>query len=624
LRLLRPGAPGDGPGAGHRIGGRGRRPLLFALVDGACLVLVAVTAIAQAVVVTTAFQTATLNATIGDDAGLVRTFVNTFVGAADLAPSGPSVERQTVLRDQLATIVARSNIVRAELRGLDGTVFVSDSAGAIGVAVRPDEAFSRALTGTANAALLTGAEASGEAGPAVAAESVLRENLPIQTRDGVTHAVFVIWRDAAPILAQLERTRTDVVLLTLSAALVLSLVLFFVFRAAQARITLQTAQIIEAAQRDAMTGMLAHGALVDRLTKAVEATRAGGGTIAVGLVDIDNFRLVNATYGHAAGDRALLVVAACLQGAIPGGATVGRYGPDEFLIIAPGASAALLAPAIGAVRAELLDWSLRFEESERLPITISAGICEFPTDATSVTDLLTLAATTLGEARTGGGDAVCHASAVEHRARAGGFDVLQGLVLAIDTKDRYTKRHSEDVARYAIFLADRLDLEVELKRTLRIAGLLHDIGKIGIPDQILRKPGRLTADEYEIVKQHVALGDLIVRDLPSVELIRAGIRHHHERWDGGGYLHRLAGEEIPLVARILAIGDAFSAMTTSRPYRKAVSVEEAIRRLEDAAGSQLDEHLVRVFVEGLRTASDAPLPGAPVPPRLWTPDVAAA
>ena len=143
-----------------------------------------------------------------------------------------------------------------------------------------------------------------------------------------------------------------------------------------------------------------------------------------------------------------------------------------------------------------------------------------------------------------------------------------------------------------MFLAERLGLAPELVATIRVAGLLHDVGKIGVPDGILRKPGSLTAEEYAIVKQHVALGDLIVRDLPDVELIRAGVRHHHERWDGDGYLDRLAGEEIPLVARILAVGDAFSAMTTTRPYRKALATDEALRRLEDAAGTQLDERLV--------------------------------
>ena len=139
----------------------------------------------------------------------------------------------------------------------------------------------------------------------------------------------------------------------------------------------------------------------------------------------------------------------------------------------------------------------------------------------------------------------------------------------------------------------------------------------------MRKPGKLTETEYGIVKHHVALGDMIVRDLPDIELIRLGIRHHHERWDGAGYLDHLEGEEIPLIARILAVGDAFSAMTTTRPYRKALDVREALNRLEDAAGTQLDERLVRAFVDGIETAADAPLPGADVgATTLWTARVA--
>ena len=229
---------------------------------------------------------------------------------------------------------------------------------------------------------------------------------------------------------------------------------------------------------------------------------------------------------------------------------------------------------------------------------------------------------TIEEAKAGGGNAVrlAQVGPGEDAATASSFDVLKGLVIAVDTKDRYTKRHSEDVARYAVFIAERLGLDDELLRTIHIAGLLHDVGKIGIPDEILRKPGRLTAAEEGVIRQHVALGDLIVRELPDVETVRAGIRHHHERWDGKGYLTGIGGEEIPLIARILAVGDAFSAMTTSRPYRKALGVQEALRRLGDGAGSQLDEQLVRVFIDGLETAADPPLPGVTLlPGTLWTP-----
>jgi HD-GYP domain-containing protein (c-di-GMP phosphodiesterase class II) len=110
-----------------------------------------------------------------------------------------------------------------------------------------------------------------------------------------------------------------------------------------------------------------------------------------------------------------------------------------------------------------------------------------------------------------------------------------------------------------------------------------------------------------------------VRDLPDIDEIRAGIRHHHERWDGRGYLDHLEGDEIPLIARILAVADTFSAMTTSRPYRKSLSVEEALRRLGDAAGTQLEESLVRAFITGIETAPDPPLPGVVTPPLLWAP-----
>jgi HD-GYP domain-containing protein (c-di-GMP phosphodiesterase class II) len=170
-----------------------------------------------------------------------------------------------------------------------------------------------------------------------------------------------------------------------------------------------------------------------------------------------------------------------------------------------------------------------------------------------------------------------------------------------------------------VFLAEKLGLDTDLVATVRVAGLLHDVGKIGIPDAILRRPGRLSDGEMEVVKQHVALGDMILRDLPDIDTIRTGVRHHHERWDGRGYLAGLAGEEIPLIARILAVGDAFSAMTTTRPYRKALDVREALVRLADAAGTQLDEDLVAVFVRGIEHDPNAPLPGTEGQHRLWTP-----
>jgi HD-GYP domain-containing protein (c-di-GMP phosphodiesterase class II) len=256
--------------------------------------------------------------------------------------------------------------------------------------------------------------------------------------------------------------------------------------------------------------------------------------------------------------------------------------------------------------------ALQFEGSERLPVTMSAGLCFYPTNGESVTALLSMTAMTLQEAKASGGDSIRVAEA--HLPEPGfvkTFNILEGLVNAVDTKDRYTRRHSEDVSRYAEFLSRRLALDPITKRAVMNAGKLHDIGKIGIPDGILRKPGRLANEEFAILQQHVAFGEAIVRDLPDLpdlELIRDGIRYHHERWDGKGYLEGLVGEQIPLIARILAVADAFSAITTTRPYRKSLPIEEALTRITEAAGTQLDPMLVEIFVRSMKTVPDAPRP----------------
>jgi len=412
----------------------------------------------------------------------------------------------------------------------------------------------------------------------------------------------------------------DVILTTLSAAAVVAILLFFIFRAAQGRITRQTAALIESARRDPVTGLLNHGTVVEVLASALEDARPTGSVVAVALLDVDNFTLINEVYGHAAGDEVLRRVAT-LQEEVEASWTIGRFGPDEFLVVAPGISASRVEGVLTAFRRRIAESSVQFGQSEQLPITFSAGVAAYPEQADSATELLSSCTLTLGEAKSAGGDMIRVADrTADERADARGFDVLQGLVVAVDNKDRYTKRHSEDVARYASFIARRLGLDEEFQSTVRLAGLLHDVGKIGIPDAVLRKPGGLSADEAEVVKQHVALGDAIVRDLPNIELVRAGIRHHHERWDGHGYLHGLEEESIPLIARILSVADVFSAMTTTRPYRKALPLSEALKRLGDAAGTQLDELLVTTFITGIETAADAPLPGQDVPAgQLWLP-----
>jgi diguanylate cyclase (GGDEF)-like protein len=598
---------------------RTRRPLLLILVFGVFLGIIGITATAQSVMVSLHFSTGTLNTVVASDSATVRAILNDSVELRYLDPAvGPTETERTALETQLAALIRPGEILRVELRRLDGTIVAANGPGLAGITMGAASA-TLAPSSQPSVAIVPVAEAG--AGPGdLGSPTILREFLPIST-GGELRAVVGIWRDAVPVLERLDRVRRDIVAVTLTAAIIAAILLFLIFRSAQARLTRQTAALLDATRRDPLTDTLNHGALVSHLAAEIERARAAGTPLGVALIDIDNFRLLNDNHGHRAGDHALLAVVEELRHHLPESGVMGRYGPDEFLFIASAEAVVEMEPAVDRLRTALADLSLQFEATERLPVTVSAGLCTYPEHGSSVTLLLAAAASTLEEAKASGGDTVRVAGAGETGdTPTSGFDVLHGLVLAVDTKDRYTKRHSEDVARYGVFLARRLGLDPELIGSIHVAGLLHDVGKIGIPDPILRKPGKLTAGEYEIVKQHVALGDMIVRDVPDIEIVRAGIRHHHERWDGDGYLDRLEGEEIPLIARILAVGDAFSAMTTTRPYRKALDIREALTRLEDAAGTQLDEVLVKAFVEGIETAADAPLPGADVPVvALWTP-----
>jgi diguanylate cyclase (GGDEF)-like protein len=597
---------------------RPTRPIVLLIVYGLFLVVVGVTTTALTLLVSAHFSSATLTEVVSSDAGTVRTFANLNLLESDLSGSASPARRAELARN-LSSLVRNGNLLHVEIRRPDGTVVGSENLDLVGSRQPVTADFGVATGGAiAPAMLLEGAPT--EAGAPLAPPTLIREYLPLTT-GGEVRAVIGIWRDAAPILAAMDAVRRDVILVSLSGALVSAVFLFFVFRAAQARISRQTKQLVEATRRDPLTGLLNHGALLTMLADRIEVARRATEPFGIALVDIDGFRLLNDTYGHSGGDTALRQVAGRLVRQLDSSTVIGRYGPDEFLVIVDGGKAETLEPSIARMQDVLAAEALEVESTKRLPVTISAGLSVYPIDGASVTDLLASAVNTLAEAKTSGGNAIRVAGRLPApSADAKAFDLFQGLIVAVDTKDRYTKRHSEDVARYASFLARRLGLDPDLARAIRAAALLHDLGKVGIPDAILRKPGRLTDDEYQVVKQHVALGDMIVRDLPDIGLIRAGIRHHHERWDGRGYLDALAGEDIPLVARILAVGDAFSAMTTTRPYRKALSVDEALRRIEDAAGTQLDESLASCFVDGIRNDPDAPLPGIDaVPGQLWAP-----
>ena len=557
------------------------RPILLMIVFGVFLVIIGVTAAFQTILVAQSVTNAATNAIISSDAATVRTFVNGLVTQGDLDGSA-SAEHTSAVEHGLQSIAAASEILLVEIRSPDGTIRLSSNPTVRGSAAPDSSDFATALKGSAAPAFILAGEPTEGSGLPAADGKLIRIYFPLVAADHQVKGVVAIWRDARPVVTAVERVRNDVLVVILSAAVIVALLLLLVFRAAQRRITRQTLQLLEATHLDALTGLPNHGAMVGALALEIEPARRSGATISVALLDLDNFRNVNDTHGHEAGDIALLQLARTLQAALPPGVTLGRYGPDEFLIVASGLEPSELEPYLASARLSLAAQELEIDSTERLPISISGAIAAFPDDARSVTELLSVVAVALAAAKVSGGGQIIRAgdrpsTTDEQRT----FDVLQGLVFAVDTKDRYTRRHSEDVSRYSAFLARRIGLDADFVEGIAAAGMLHDIGKIAIPDTILRRPGRLTADEQRIVQEHVTFGESIVRNVPHGDMVRAGIRYHHERWDGRGYVDELAGEEIPLVARILAVADAFSAMTTTRPYRKAMPLQTALGRSEE-------------------------------------------
>jgi putative nucleotidyltransferase with HDIG domain len=192
-------------------------------------------------------------------------------------------------------------------------------------------------------------------------------------------------------------------------------------------------------------------------------------------------------------------------------------------------------------------------------------------------------------------------------------DVIRTLAQALEARDHYTQGHSSRVSDVAVALARELGLSREEQEIVRHGCLLHDIGKINVPDAILRKPAALTDEEFAMMKKHPAIGENICRPLIFARPFLDIIRHHHERWDGRGYPDGLAGEEISVHARIAAIADAWDAMTTDRPYRAALPHQVAFSRLEEGAGTQWDPELIRQFLRVMRRRVEGEREGAVTP-----------
>jgi diguanylate cyclase (GGDEF)-like protein/putative nucleotidyltransferase with HDIG domain len=360
-------------------------------------------------------------------------------------------------------------------------------------------------------------------------------------------------------------------------------------------------QLAAQAERDPLTGLLNHRALHARLQTLLVVNPDTRHSVV--LLDLDGFRAFNDTYGHVVGDQVLKHIGEALRAATPQGSLTGRWGADEFLLVLPGADCAKARAIAQAARERLAEIPFRHPDGTPLPLRFCCGIADSHSAGSSAINLLAAADSALFEAKQDGIGST-HLHIVDTTQAESGdrtaFTVLDGLVTAIDRKDRFTRHHSADVAGYALMLGDALGLSQESLDALRVAGLLHDVGKIGIPDSILRKPGRLSPAEFEVMKSHVTLSAQIIHGLPRLQDVLDGVLCHHERWDGQGYPRGLAGEQVPLIGRIMIIADAFSAMTLDRPYRAGMSFEAALQEVERCAGTQFDPELAKLFVSLIR------------------------
>jgi diguanylate cyclase (GGDEF)-like protein/putative nucleotidyltransferase with HDIG domain len=355
---------------------------------------------------------------------------------------------------------------------------------------------------------------------------------------------------------------------------------------------------------DSLSGLYDRHRALEQLEIELARARRYEGTFSILLADIDNFKNFNETWGHAGGDEVIKRVASVLHNRNRTADFVGRYGGDEFIMVLPATSRTGAATVADHMRLALGSQPYVAPSGQAIPLRMSFGAAAFPEDGHDAQSLIAIADANLYESKRWGGDTVTlrRETFAAESIDASGFSTLDSLVNAVDNKDHYTRKHSAHVAEYSASIVESLGFSKEKQEVLRVAALLHDVGKIGLPDRILRKPGPLTHEEEDAVRQHSLLGSLMVsQHMPGNDEVREAVLHHHERWDGTGYPAQLSGRNISMLGRILAVADAYSAMTTDRPYRAGLSLETAVEELKKGSGKQFDPEVVNVFLTCFQT-----------------------
>ncbi len=328
--------------------------------------------------------------------------------------------------------------------------------------------------------------------------------------------------------------------------------------------------------------------------------------ISIMFCDIDKFKLTNDTYGHEVGDFILIGIAKIIKDEVKDTGMVFRYGGEEFVVIMCDYTSEETLDKAEKIRKSIIRSQEIQKYASYFPITISIGIASYPKHALDAEGLIKKADCAMCYSKQNGRNQ-CNIYSNnmnlflkynnENIKKELLMDSVLALAEAVDAKDDYTGKHSKMVSKYSILLAEKLGLTENEKNRLRIGALLHDCGKIGIPDNIIHKSQKLSDTEFTIIKNHTLLGYNIIKHITNDEEIINCVRSHHERWDGKGYPDGLQGNAIHLFARIVCIADVYHAMTSDRPYRKALTQEEAIDELIRTKGTQFDPKLVDAFVE---------------------------
>jgi diguanylate cyclase (GGDEF)-like protein/putative nucleotidyltransferase with HDIG domain len=396
------------------------------------------------------------------------------------------------------------------------------------------------------------------------------------------------------------------------------------------KVALQIAAPIENAQLyarleqksriDELTGLFNRRYFEERLKEELSRHSRYGDVFSIFMIDLDNFKAYNDVYGHPAGDILLGQIGKIIRNSVRNVDQAFRYGGDEFVVILPQTARDAAYVVAERVRRQIAEEM----EKRAIAVTCSIGLASYPADGMLSGELVDVADVALYHAKRTGGNRIFLSSKIlskppdeegipEIGTKPSSLSEVYDIASAVEAKDPYTYGHSKKVNIYAVALAESIGLSPDEVSALSAAALLHDIGKVGISDKVLNKKGKLNKEDWEAIKAHPKLGANIISNIPRLAPAINSILYHHERWDGSGYPEGLKAEEIPIEARILAIADSFEAMTSARPYRPALSLEEVVTELREGAGLQFDPKLVEVFIgiveaglpEGVKIGQDA-------------------